>query len=77
LRTPETYYVKHAYIRFRKIKGIIHYYLCEFISEGKLTDISEGVGSGVIKNESHLQQFLKAKTLKEMLAIHSLGSVSQ
>ncbi len=76
MRTPETYYVAKAFIRFRKKNGIVNYFIGSYKSKKEIPDeFPEGVGSGIIRDEAHAQKFLKCKTLEEMLKIHNLGSV--
>jgi len=76
LRTPEAIYVGYTMIKFRKEKGIIHYYISSYKSKSEIPDeVPEGVVSGIYKGEEQLIQFNKCKTLEQVLAIHHLGDV--
>ena len=63
MRTPETYYFNHGYVKFWKDKGNIHYQINYFREDGMLVG---SIKEGVITNEQEL---------KQLLAIQDLGSV--
>lgn len=73
-RTPETMYVEKAFIKFRKIKGVVHYNISKWIDMKAISP--EGIVNGIVKNEEQIKQFDKAESLKEWMQIHSLGSVT-
>lgn len=76
LRTPETHYAGCTFVKFKKEKGITHYYISTWKSGREIEgEEPEGVGSGVVKDQAQIDSFLKCKTLDEILAIHNKENI--
>jgi len=75
LRTPETIYVEHASIVFKKHSDIISYNVLKW--NGEEGTRQESIAFGILKDEEQLKQFKSCDTVKDVLEIHNLGSVPQ
>lgn len=82
MRTPERYDFTYGFIRFKRKGEQILYFICKYPAgdfpngEHPLIDRYEGVANGILKDQAHLKEFEKCKTLVQVMQIHSLGSVS-
>jgi len=64
MRTPETHYFDHGYIKFKKIEGKLRYQIWQYTGDGMMSMVTH---IGIVDSE---------QKLKELLAIQDLGSVT-
>lgn len=53
MRTPETFYFNHGYVRFKKLDGQVHYEIWQYTGDGMMSMI---VQNGKVKDEQHLKE---------------------
>jgi hypothetical protein len=68
MRTPETHYFDHGYVKFKKIEGQLYYQVWQYTGDGMMSMV---VLNGKVTDESHL----KALILLTEVPKPPLGSV--
>lgn len=63
MRTPETHYFDHGYVKFHKAKQSMIYQIYRYSNDGSTVWL---YSSGKVKDEAHL---------KQLLALQDLGKV--
>jgi len=71
LRIPETNYMEHISVSFKRIKGKTHYYIRQWDANGLNQKI---IKNGIIKDGEQMNRLANARTLED--ALPDLGSVT-